>query len=224
VGSDPTGLATVAGPDLRQMRYIVKVAELGGFTAAAAELHVAQQAVSQQVRATERMLGVTLFRCPRRRRPRTRHRAAIAPLRRSPRPRFPDHWPSMNRCRRREQQGRRDESDERWPDLSSSQSGERQRTCRRSGCDRLEEAAAFCATRAWPRVRTAATSPGPLRTSSSGASGRPSRLDVVGPRADLAAAELDEARCPDHGLEQVDPVLRHGVVPGERLDHAASDA
>ncbi len=44
------------------MRYIVKVAELGGFTAAASELHVAQQAVSQQVRATERMLGVTLFR------------------------------------------------------------------------------------------------------------------------------------------------------------------
>lgn len=77
---------------------------------------------------------------------------------------------------------------------------------------------------AWPRVRTAATSPGQLRTSSSGASGRPSRLDVVGPRADLAAAELDEARCPDHGLEQVDPVLRHGAVPGERLDHAASDA
>jgi DNA-binding transcriptional LysR family regulator len=62
VGSDPTGPAGVAGPDLRQMRYIVKVAELGGFTAAAAELHVAQQAVSQQVRATERMLGVTLFR------------------------------------------------------------------------------------------------------------------------------------------------------------------
>ena len=62
MGSDPTGPATVAGPDLRQMRYIVKVAELGGFTAAAADLHVAQQAVSQQVRATERMLGVTLFR------------------------------------------------------------------------------------------------------------------------------------------------------------------
>ena len=62
MGSDPTEPATVAGPDLRQLRYIVKVAELGGFTAAAAELHVAQQAVSQQVRATERMLGVTLFR------------------------------------------------------------------------------------------------------------------------------------------------------------------
>jgi DNA-binding transcriptional LysR family regulator len=44
------------------MRYFVKVAELGGFTAAAAELHVAQQAVSQQVKATEQMLGVTLLR------------------------------------------------------------------------------------------------------------------------------------------------------------------
>jgi len=55
----PTG---IAGPDLRQMRYFVKVAELGGFTAAAAELHVAQQAVSQQIKATEQMLGVSLLR------------------------------------------------------------------------------------------------------------------------------------------------------------------
>ncbi len=60
--SDPTEPGGVAGPDLRQMRYVVKVAELGGFTAAAEELHVAQQAVSQQVKATEQMLGVTLFR------------------------------------------------------------------------------------------------------------------------------------------------------------------
>jgi DNA-binding transcriptional LysR family regulator len=44
------------------MRYFVKVAELGSFTAAAVELHVAQQAVSQQVRAIERMLGVVLLR------------------------------------------------------------------------------------------------------------------------------------------------------------------
>jgi hypothetical protein len=69
-------------------------------------------------------------RCPRRRRPRTRHRAATAPLRRSPRPRFPDHWPSTNRCRRRHipraarppRRVRR-----KMPDLSSSQKGERQR-------------------------------------------------------------------------------------------------
>jgi DNA-binding transcriptional LysR family regulator len=44
------------------MRYFVKVAELGGFTAAAGELHVAQQAVSQQIKATERALGVSLLR------------------------------------------------------------------------------------------------------------------------------------------------------------------
>jgi DNA-binding transcriptional LysR family regulator len=65
VGSDAAGRAGragVAGPDLRQLRYFVAVAETGGFTAAAAELHVAQQAVSQQVKATEQMLGVTLLR------------------------------------------------------------------------------------------------------------------------------------------------------------------
>jgi DNA-binding transcriptional LysR family regulator len=49
-------------PELRQMRFFVKVAELGGFTAAAAELHVAQQAVSQQIKALERLLGVSLLR------------------------------------------------------------------------------------------------------------------------------------------------------------------
>jgi DNA-binding transcriptional LysR family regulator len=43
------------------MRYFVKVCELGSFTAAAAELFVAQQAVSQQVKAAEQMLGVTLL-------------------------------------------------------------------------------------------------------------------------------------------------------------------
>jgi DNA-binding transcriptional LysR family regulator len=56
----------VTSPDLRQMRYFVKVAELGSFTAAADELHVAQQAVSQQVKATEQQLGVQLLqRSPR---------------------------------------------------------------------------------------------------------------------------------------------------------------
>jgi DNA-binding transcriptional LysR family regulator len=58
----PLDLLVVSDPDLRQMRYFVKVAELGSFTAAAAELHVAQQAVSQQVRAIEQMLDVVLLR------------------------------------------------------------------------------------------------------------------------------------------------------------------
>src|SRR5262249_21482604 len=51
----------VTTPDLRQMRYFTAVAERGSFTAAARELHVAQQAVSQQVRALEQLLGVTLL-------------------------------------------------------------------------------------------------------------------------------------------------------------------
>src|SRR5215475_7040733 len=48
-------------PDLRQMRYFKAVAERGSFTEAARELHVAQQAVSQQVKALEQLLGVTLL-------------------------------------------------------------------------------------------------------------------------------------------------------------------
>src|SRR6266540_5175842 len=54
-------LAAVATPDLRQMRYFTAVAERGSFTGAARELHVAQQAVSQQVKALEQLLGVTLL-------------------------------------------------------------------------------------------------------------------------------------------------------------------
>jgi DNA-binding transcriptional LysR family regulator len=48
-------------PDLRQMRYVVEVAKERGFSRAAANLHVAQQAVSQQVKAVETALGVQLF-------------------------------------------------------------------------------------------------------------------------------------------------------------------
>ena len=48
--------------DLRQMRYFVAVAGHGNFTRAADELHVAQQAVSQQIRALEATIGVTLLR------------------------------------------------------------------------------------------------------------------------------------------------------------------
>ena len=43
------------------MRYFATVAERGSFTRAAEELHVAQQAVSQQVRALEQLLGVRLL-------------------------------------------------------------------------------------------------------------------------------------------------------------------
>jgi DNA-binding transcriptional LysR family regulator len=49
------------GPDLRQMRYVVAVARERNFTRAAEQLHVAQQALSQQVRAVEEMLGLQLF-------------------------------------------------------------------------------------------------------------------------------------------------------------------
>lgn len=43
------------------MRYVVAVARERNFTRAAEQLHVAQQALSQQVRAVEQMLGVQLF-------------------------------------------------------------------------------------------------------------------------------------------------------------------
>src|SRR5262245_32578583 len=54
------------------MRYFVAVAERASFTGAAQDLHVAQQAVSHQVKALERMLGVTLLR-------RSSRRVALTP-------------------------------------------------------------------------------------------------------------------------------------------------
>lgn len=46
---------------LNQMRYFVAVVESGGFRAAAERLFVSQSAVSQQIRALERELGVRLI-------------------------------------------------------------------------------------------------------------------------------------------------------------------
>jgi DNA-binding transcriptional LysR family regulator len=43
------------------MRYVVEVAREGGFSRAAVNLHVAQQAVSRQVKVVEEALGVQLF-------------------------------------------------------------------------------------------------------------------------------------------------------------------
>jgi DNA-binding transcriptional LysR family regulator len=47
--------------DLRQLRYVVAIAEEGSFTAAAARLHIAQQSLSQQIALIERRLGAALF-------------------------------------------------------------------------------------------------------------------------------------------------------------------
>jgi LysR family transcriptional activator of glutamate synthase operon len=47
--------------EIRQLSYVEAVARYGGFTRAAERLHVAQSAVSSQVRSLEVELGVTLF-------------------------------------------------------------------------------------------------------------------------------------------------------------------
>src|SRR5215510_5131189 len=50
------------GCELRQLRTFAAVAQRRSFTRAADDLHIAQQAVSQQIKALERSLGVTLLR------------------------------------------------------------------------------------------------------------------------------------------------------------------
>ena len=46
---------------LRPARYLIAVADHGSFTRAAAELHVSQPAMSQQVKQLEESLGVKLL-------------------------------------------------------------------------------------------------------------------------------------------------------------------
>jgi LysR family transcriptional regulator, nitrogen assimilation regulatory protein len=47
--------------DLKQLRYFARIAEFGSFTRAAAELHIAQSALSYQVGELEAELGIALF-------------------------------------------------------------------------------------------------------------------------------------------------------------------
>lgn len=47
--------------ELRVVRYFDAVAQLGSATAAAEELHVAQPAISRQLKMLERQVGVQLF-------------------------------------------------------------------------------------------------------------------------------------------------------------------
>jgi LysR family nitrogen assimilation transcriptional regulator len=47
--------------NLRQLRYFVKIVEVGNMTRAASELHVAQPALGMQIRQLEENLGVALL-------------------------------------------------------------------------------------------------------------------------------------------------------------------
>lgn len=75
--------AVVMEPSLRELRYLVAVAEARTFTDAAIELHVSQAAVSRTVAALERRLGAALFhRTPRGAEPTDLGRALLPQTRR----------------------------------------------------------------------------------------------------------------------------------------------
>lgn len=57
----PTGAGMPRDLDVRRLRYFVAVAERLHFTRAAQQLHVAQQAISREIRALERDTGAVLF-------------------------------------------------------------------------------------------------------------------------------------------------------------------
>ncbi|WP_343232221.1 LysR family transcriptional regulator [Mycolicibacterium sp. CBMA 361] len=48
-------------PDLRRLQHFLAVADEGGFTRAADQLHLSQQALSSSIRQLEKELGATLF-------------------------------------------------------------------------------------------------------------------------------------------------------------------
>lgn len=58
---DRVCLVTRPYPDLRRLRHFITVAEAGGFTRAAEQLHLSQQALSSSIRQLEKELAVTLF-------------------------------------------------------------------------------------------------------------------------------------------------------------------
>jgi hypothetical protein len=53
---------TLAGVELRHLRYFVAVADAGTFTHAAERMDIAQPTLSQQIRRLEEMVGTPLLR------------------------------------------------------------------------------------------------------------------------------------------------------------------
>jgi DNA-binding transcriptional LysR family regulator len=62
LGVESARVAAGTDVELRHLRTFLAVAECQSFTQAAEDLHIVQQAVSQQIKSLERVLGVTLLR------------------------------------------------------------------------------------------------------------------------------------------------------------------